>query len=250
MKNETKQFSEVLERFNFTDPLPIEVKRHIAKTKGKQFKKTLKRAGGYGFLFGSISYLFFSIKKLGLGITVVKSVVLMAIIYTLMALSVITGIYYTVDSLIKPLSGIKVNVGDPAAVVIEKEIVSPASSYYSNESLEVIQNRIGVQPFLTVNVPAETSIKITDIISNNLIKGLGKERVTNIRKEYGKRKNGMMLMGSIELFEGTYTINARLVNVSDSRIISFASEVIQSPEELQGACAGISEKIIGKMKQN
>ncbi len=242
-----EQFNRVMEKYRLTEPLPAEVQRHIRINKRRQFNRTLKRTSGYSALFALISNLFFTLKKYGIGITIVKSAIILGVIALLTAGTVTTALYFLVLQ----------KVPDPQAVIKARERITGTTGQdpavmgedkNPPESAAVIEDRLGVQAFSGVNLPVSRAAGISDRIASSLSALRGENRVVNIRFGRGGKKSGMMLLGSVEAGDGSYSITARVVNVKDSRILFYDSERAGSEQDIDGACDRLAKRIFAAIK--
>lgn len=245
MKNDAliTLFGELLLKYQLVDPASDEVKAHIRRVKRVQFKKTLKRAGGYTIIFGLISDLFFTLKKAGLSVTIVKSAVILGILATLMAASVVSGVYLLMSGYINA-TGI---TGHRTAVV-DKTVPRADVKNEVQEAPKIIEDRIGVSPFTAVNVPGKSAITVSDRIAKLLADMRGRDRVLNLRYGRGGKKSGMMLFGAVEEVEGAYTVTVRVVSVKDSRILFYDTETAPSETEIDTAADRMTKRIFGQFK--
>jgi len=246
MSTDTSQFAEVLKRYGFVEPILPEVQMHIRDIKREQFVQTLKKAGGYSFIFGIITSVFFAIKKMGVGTTIVKSALLVfaSAVISLTILS--SGIYLSYKYITAPEEKTEekredvVQSGDAG---IDKRIIREKKT--RREIPEGVM-LLGVQPFVAVNVEGRIALLAADTITEKLVELRGSSRVINMRRRRREgRKIGLMLLGSVEDLEGTYTVTAKVVSVSDSKIVFYTSEVVHSIDEIPEACTKIAGRISG-----
>ena len=245
------KFNRVLLKYRFVEPVPPEVRRHIRLNKGRQFGITLKRAGAYSILFALISHLFFTLRKYGIGITIVKSALLLGILSLFTAAIITTGVYWFVirSSPESPLyKEIDDSIGSIGSIIEKPATTAAPEEKDIVESPAVIENRIGVQPFHAENCPAALALSASDRMAGTLSSLRGRELVLNLRTGRAGRKSGMMLFGSVDFLEGAYTVTARVVSVKDSRILYYDSEIAGTENDIQAACDRLSRKIFEKIK--
>ncbi len=243
MNTDTSQFAEVLERYGFAEPIPPEVQKHIRNIKSEQFIRTLRKAGKYSFIFGIVTSVFFAIKKMGVGTTIVKSALLVfaSAVISLTILS--SGIYLSFKFITAPEERIEekredvVQSGDGG---IDKRIIHEKKA--RREIPEGVM-QLGVQPFVAVNVKGRIALLAADTIAKKLVELSGSSRVINMRRGREGGRIGLMLLGSVEDLEGTYTITAKVVGVRDSKIVFYTSETVRSIDEIPAACTRIAERI-------
>lgn len=232
---------EVLLKYRFVEPAPVEVQRHIRKIKRKQFQVIMKRTAGYTLLFSLISNIFLALKKYGIGITIVKSAVLLGIITLMTAGAVTTGVYFFMVR----------DVPDNKTIGVMDVIREAAPAVLSDGAKEppaVIEDRLGVQPFAGIQYPAVQAARASDRIAKSLAALRGDDRVVNLRFGREGKKSGMMLFGSVELSGGTYIVTARVASVKDSRILFYDMETAGTDAEVEGACDRLARKIYEKIR--
>lgn len=237
-------FEEVLLKYRLVEPVPPVVHDHIRKEKGRQFKRTLRRAGGYSVLFAMVSDLFFALKKLGLPVTIVKSAAILGILAALGAVSVTSGIYLLVTGLAKPPAAIR----EVPRTLPGKQGGAGDEAREAAEPMEVIEDRIGVRPFQAVDLAEARAIGLSDRIAGRLARLRGGDRVINLRHGRRGKKSGMMLFGTVEHVEGMYTVTARVVNVGDARILFYDTETVATEDEFEAAGDRLAEKIYNSLR--
>lgn len=242
------KFNEVLVKYRFVEPVPVEVRHHVRMNKGKQFRKTLKRAGASSLIFALISYVYFTLKRYGIGVTIVKSALILGILSLFTAAAITTGVYWFVMRQ-GPENALSREIDETIGGIIEK--TGAASEQDGKDIVEpaaVIEDRLGVQPFRGENCPGERALTASDRIAGTLASLRGGKRVINLRMGRAGRKSGMMLFGTVEFLEGAYTVTARVVSVKDSRILYYDSEIAGSEEEIGAACDRLSRKIYERIQ--
>jgi len=239
------QFNRLMEKYRLTEPLPPHVRRHLRKSKRRQFIIILKRTSGYSALFVLISNVFFTLKKFGMAITIVKSAIIIVAAALLTAGAVTMAVYFLVLQ----------NVPDPEAVTGVRDSVigtedrdRALKDEPPAEPMSVIEDRIGIQAFSGVNLPVDRATGISDRIAGELSALLGESRVINLRVGRGEKRSGMILLGTVEESNGSFSIIARVVNVKDSVILFYDKETAASEGDIDGACGRLAKKIYSAIK--
>jgi len=232
---------EVMEKYRLAEPVQTDVQRHIGIIKRAQFQKILKRTAGYSLFFALVSNIFFTLKKYGLGITIVKSAILLGIVTLVTAAAVTTGIYFLVARDIPPEKQLNV-------LEIMTDAVSVGPSEDPQEPPAIIEDRVGIQPFTGIDFPAAGAARFSDRMARSLAALRGPDRVVNLRLGRGGRKSGMMLFGAVESAGGAHTVTVRVASVKDSRILFYDSETVQSEAELESACDRLAKKVYEKIR--
>jgi hypothetical protein len=235
----TEQFEKLMSKFRFTRPVPPEVRRRISSSKKKQFRTILKKTGGYSISFGIIASLFFSLKKLGMGVSIVKTAIILASVTAAATVLIVAGVYTTVKRIDKDE---KREVG---VLETDKQVAQPVEQKDAEpvDSSESVAGRIGVRVFAADNADKNMSITVTDAIADELALLRGEEFTLNIRKSNDEKRYRMMLVGSVEQRDGVFMITARVSDVRDSRVLFYASEEAASPGDITAACRSIARKI-------
>lgn len=247
MNERIEQFQRVLERMQFVEPASPELQEYIRKVKRKQFRKTLKRTGAYSLTFTLVSYIYFTLKKTGISITIYKSAAILALGSSITAVSIGAGAYFAVKKLTSPVEEIRIEkiLQEEKVAVLTPEIIKKETAAKESpaDTLEKIRKRIGVQPFDAANVDGSIAGRVTDMIAQGLIAIRGLDYVVNGRKEKKEKRTGMVLKGSVELFNGMYTVTAKVVDVQTLKVLYYTSESAASKDDIDGACARIAKKI-------
>lgn len=255
-KNDNNKLNQVIDKLKLSQPVPDNIQKHIREVKKQEFIKTLKKAGGYSTCFGLISYVFFSTKKLGIGFSIIQTTIALSLGATIVIATVSSGIYYSVKYLSNPIietiekqlpekTGINENSGQ--SILEDKKTINTITQK-SAEKKAKTRNMIGIQQFNAENLDNNIATNITDTIAKNLSKKHKNGNVLNLRTDKNNTQVDKMLIGTVEQFENSYTINVRLVDVKKSKIIFFTSETVESKEEINSACKRISEIIAKKVK--
>lgn len=243
MNGSVSVFSRAMERFRFVEPVPPEVQRHIRRVKRREFLKILRRAGAYSTLFAIVSSVFFTLKKLGVSITIAKAAMLIGVSALLLFGGAASSVYYAVRALTAPDSEIRVQSEESGqSVASSQALVSNATApTAATDPPELVERRFGVQGFTAANVDPATAARVSGMVASELAKLKGGERV--IRGASKDRKAGMLVLGSVEELGGAYDVTARVVSVKDGRILFYSSETAGSAAELDGAAVRLSRKI-------
>jgi len=234
---------QVLEKFRLTRPVPAELRARILATKGPRFREALRRTGDYTPLFGAAAWLFFLLRRFGIGVSVAGSAVILAVTAVTLATAVSAGAYFAAVRTAPPLPG-SVEKSEGAMIPVPATVhpaAKDAAPDPAPEDPDVVRNRSGVALFTAAGAERETVLKVTDTVARELAQLMGNEKIVSLR--LGRRKVGRMILGSVEKLEGTYTITARVVGVADSKIISFVTESAATKDELEEACRKIAHEL-------
>ncbi len=248
MNEAIEQFHKVLENLSFVEPASPELQKHIRKIKRRQFKKILKKTAAYSVTFICISYIYFTLKKLGISVTIAKSAAIFAVSSSVAAVSVAGGSYYAVKKIVAP------EVEQEIEKIIEREAAGPEKKKDINkrekidpkknaDTVDIIKKRIAVQNFDVENANNIIAQKVTNKILEELAQIRGADYVVGYSKGKTDKISGMTLIGSVEFLNNLYTITAKVIDIKTLKVIYYASEISESEEGLNSACEKISKKI-------
>lgn len=239
MIDNINRFNEVLKKYKLVDETPSKVQEHIRMHKNREFRKALKKAGGYSVLTGLISAFFFLFKRLGINISFFGTAVVVGVSATAVTVALTAGIVTGVLKLHQTDHSVIQKKDVPA--VTQGGAVSKTGK--ADEPAEVIARRFGVQPFIAENVSSRFALIISDEISKTLSGLAGSGHVINLRRGRRGKEIGMMVMGSVEKFDSEYVVNVRVTSVMTSRILFYSSASFKNKSEYKKACSTLSAKI-------
>ena len=243
MNNKIDNFNNLLDKYKLTDPASADTKSRLYTYKKEDLKVILKKTGKYSFIFGTIAALFFYLKKIGIGITVMKTTILITIGSMTLIASLSTGVYYTVKHVSKTDK-----LQDDNKIQEKKNSTDTDKGIKKDEKKSVIkgdniQFEYGVVPFSAENVSRQTA----DLVTNTVLSGIKSQKADSSVSMLDIKKQNIvekMIVGSIEKLDSGYTITARLVQVKDSKILKIISENADSEGSIPSASRKISERLM------
>ncbi len=241
-KDPVDRVKEALDRTGLSLPVPDDVKKHIRRSKAGNFRKVLKKTGGYSIIFGSISYIFFTLKKYGLSVTIIKSAVIWGISLILSVAAVTAGIYFSARYFI-PSGTVNRTMVPVESGLKEMEIPEKEAPARRSTAAPSSGKLIGINTFKGADVSREEKRAVTDAVTASLKQYLDDTTGITVNRS-GSRRAGLVLLGSVERNNGSYIINARLVRVSDAKIIMYTQEKIESLDSIESASERIALRII------
>jgi len=234
-------FQRVLGKYGFVESLPERARNHIRLNKNRQFKRVLKKTGGYSIITGAVASLFFTLRKYGFTVSFYGSAVVTALAVTMVGGALLVSIYFTVQNVLTHDRVLNNREDVPAVSDSAGVMVLPPS----NVPLDGIY---GIQPFIAENVSSVLALSISDELSLELAKLLGDRRAINLRRGRKGKKIGLMVMGSVEKFEGDYVVNVRVSSVMNSRILFYTSASFKRRKDFPAACRRIAGEIKRSLK--
>jgi hypothetical protein len=242
MRNDPELFEKLMRTFKFSQPVPPETRRRLSSNKKKQFMLVLKKSGGYTIIFGLIASLFFSLKKLGLGVTIAKTAVILALGTSAVVGLISLGVYTSVKDLMLK------DVRDGAPPTEESgeaalPVSNTAAGSVATDSAIHVAQWIGIGSISADSARDPESRAARKALVDELTRLRGKDYTIAIDERGGDRRYRMVLAGSIEARGEAYIISARISDVRDSRLLYYTSEEAASKELIPGACAALAKRI-------
>ncbi len=252
MSDRLQEIRSILHKYKLDDPVEESLRKQFNSFKQHDLKGVLKKTGRYSMFAGVIYGFYFLLKKLGIGVTIVKSTVVLSVGAVTLVGSLSTGTYYTIKHIVKPQKKIekkdifqKKDQSRSFKKVDRKLVPQVVRENNSKQKTEkklasVIIKEYGVVPFSVENVPASIANKVTSTVIQSLSKKGSTMRITS-SKQNAVRK---MVIGSIERLGGTYTVSMRLVRVKDSKILKLSSKSVSDETKIQEICIQMIQNIM------
>ncbi len=267
MNGMVQNFEKLLDKFRFREPIPPDVSRYILDYKMKSLINTLKAVNEYGIIYGFVLKVYYSAKKIGVRLSVAQSKVVAFTVFLIISASVSLVIYSIfLKTGMKDLPGTggyeskqdnQVNGKDePGKSINNKENTIDDKTGEKTNNIEEnkdkmlsikdseppVKYRIGVETFTSSAVKTEEAIKISDLLTEELIKIKGNNKVKRLYSDIRKNSN-FVLLGSVEMLGKSYIISAKIVNVENSKVTYSVSDNAETKDEINTACLRIAKKI-------
>jgi len=96
--NREKLIEEMIVKYGFSNQVPPEIRRRITDRKSQVFQKVIRSGRGYSASFAALAAIFFFMKKLGIGLNFLQSMVAFFTAVTLATAAVTFGAYTAVKA--------------------------------------------------------------------------------------------------------------------------------------------------------
>lgn len=246
MKNSNKQvelFKRLMQKAKLVKPESQENQKHILISKKRQFKKILKRAGNYSLIIAFASYLFFFFKKIGVGISFMKSITLATTVTIMLAVSVISGTYYTVKYVIMPALEEQVEKIPQKVNEIKEELTKEKAEITKKKETTIEKTQVVIKQFIAEDLDAKITKQIMNKISSGVVKNNNKIEFVSIKNKNAK----LILIGSVDLLEESYTIYSKIIDKKTSKVLFYESETAKTKQDIDSACNRLAQKIAKKI---
>jgi hypothetical protein len=214
MMNEELLIEELLLKYRFTEPVPVEYKSRIAASKKNSLVIILKKNKNYGLVIWAalITYMFF--RKLGFAVSFAQAAVISGITAAAVAVTVTAGS-------VKAISIVNERYSSE-----EKRIV------YDETPVEVLQTQpvrksAVLMQFSGTLDAGYLSSRATAIFADTLKKEMG-EGNFSYGREFTDKK--FIITGSVEKLPEGYLLSSRIIDKSSSVIIHMDMKEISGEE--------------------
>ncbi len=258
MSPNTELYEKLLDRYGISAPLPEKKREETLARKRGLYRKVMKRSGAFTLLTAVISYLFFSLRRKGIGISYIQSAVIAAAAAVLLALSLAGGIY----TFIKPAKspGIeereekKTGRNDPEPDIYKKTVKETGRSIPRVRTGSRDGDKRGAEDTYTVTfhpLKAGKSLsKEAALITGKIISNLKKQNNSLVlipAGSAGKESSGILLIGTLEALGKSYSIDIKLVDGKSSRILFMNSTNIPPEGNIDKSAEDMAKALSGEI---
>jgi len=229
----------VLAKYRLADPVPEGIQKRMMDSKRDIFIRVLKRVGKYTVIIALLQWLYFLLKKFGVGVFASKTVVS---VITAAALG--GGSYAVMDHITKhrdaaiPSADVTSvsTTNDTEKKVPLPEAVRPAPARYT----------MGISSFTGESVDGKVLNEATDMMRGALDRSAGKSYARVFKS--GVSGVRYSLFGSVESINQRYVVTVKVVDLHTSSIVFVGSEKADSPEGLKKSCVVLAGKITAAVR--
>ncbi|MCP4131809.1 MAG: hypothetical protein GY754_12590 [bacterium] len=253
MKDDFSLLHDIFDEYKVADPLPGEAQDFIVANEKRTLVDILKKLGRYNFFLGLVISVFYFFKKIGIGLSIVQSAVVVVTASSVAAASVATGAYVGVQYISKEEA--------PPEIKIEKKIedtgtldsgVNPEKEKNTTDTqvvttpkkpAKVFENTIAVKSFGSESLDIKEANRVSGILKNEFarLRGSG-----NSLSSSGPKPD-FVILGSIEKTGDAYTLSARVVNKNGS-VIESPSVKLDSLNDIKRTCKKMARNISAGIK--
>lgn len=251
MSNNIKQLDRVLTKYDFLNPLPQDVRKHMLSGQRKSLNDVLKRTGKLNLFFAGALFLFFLFKKIGIKISILKSVVIVGTATVIAAGSVSTGAYVVVKSYIFEK--------EPIRQEVPEDDTQRKKSALPEKTIKAVNNDKVVRPEEYIIPAKKNTLAFTAFKSNNAentiisaANSIFKKELISLRGPENIKSSplhaGILVLCSIDKAGSQYYINAKIVDKDMGRILFIVSEQAGSKSAVLETCRKIARKISARLE--
>jgi len=243
MIDEIALMQRVFDRYRISSPLPGEIQRRAMRMKRKNLVAVMKKLGIYSPLYGMILAVYFLMKKIGIGLSVMQSAVVLFTASVVAVPSVAAGGYV--------LAGMAMVQSPP--VQMERDKKDAPAAEPGAKSGEVsggsgsIAYRYRLQFYGLENNGAGGPLvaRVSDTMRGEIIRLKGRDRIAVTAAPDGA---GLVLTGSVEKLDRQYLLSIRLTERRTRRIIFAASEESATAEGLRDLAVRFAQSVAGNIQ--
>jgi len=260
MNGIVRKFHALLERYRFREPVPENVQDYILRYKREAAVNTLKHFGDYGIVYGLVMRVFFGVRRVGIRLSIVQSkiAVFLIAVFILFLLGLVAVLY--LDSAVDIVPHQKTDVVPeslPDNAVLPPDfrnnVIRKKEDGNVPENKNMIKGpevrfRLGVETFTSEALDRNETGRISNVITNELVRLKGKGSAVRLGGKYHRRNANRVLLGGVEKLGDTYVITAKIVDVERGSVIASFDDSADSYEGINAACARIAGKAAGAIK--
>jgi hypothetical protein len=249
----------IFERFKLRAPVQADVRDYILTHKRKAAVDVLRHYGEYGIAYGAALALFYGSRRLGIRLSMKKARTILAGATVLVFAAFITifVIYIYYANIRKPVNII--DGADKSAingiVIPERDGGVPSKGNNAEPSLpeknvpaSAVRYRLGVETFTGEALAGDETRRLTDVISGELVRLKGSEKVVRLGGANRKSNVNLALLGSVEKLGSAYIITAKIVDMQSGRVVASFDESAASPADVDAACRRVAVRAAGKVE--
>jgi len=237
-------FDHILTRYKFRQPVPQPVQDYMLASRDQVLRDTLKKLNQYSLFYGIVLWVYFLLKKGGIGLGIMYCKIIAATGVIIAGASLSLGMYAAARHYVIPR--ILHEKSAPAELTLPGSLPVPIVSDSSEKPLPAAGYALGVGRFSSSSVDRDTLSMAEDIIIGELSRLQG-AAVADIRVDRGGKSLSRILSGSVENLGSQTIITVKVINVGDSKIIFVADEAFESSTDLGKACRSLAAKIARKI---
>jgi len=231
-KINTELLRRILHTYKLDNPMPPDVKRQMILSKKSTLISILKLKGKYSIPVMMIIAVFFWTKKLGIGISITKSILATIMASMIAAGGISIGAFYVVKRIVIDRTENKTpSIVIPETVNEKMEKAGPA--IYS----------IGLMPLEADEGDKDLARLLTAGLSSELQRIKGEKNVVAVKGVNDANRSEKLLLGSVAKIEGSYRVTTRLVDRGNSRILLITTESLTSKADIDTICKKMAGKI-------
>ncbi|HOT44182.1 MAG TPA: hypothetical protein PLM53_06050 [Spirochaetota bacterium] len=243
MIDEIALMRRVFDRYRVSSPLSGDVQRRAMRMKRKNLVSVMKKLGIYSPLYGMILSLYFFLKKLGIGLSIMQSAVLFFTASAVVVSSVAAGGYLLVGNVVVKSPSVYEEHEKKAAPAAEPDAKS-GDVTGGNSS---IAYRYRLQFYGLENNGADGTLvaQVSDAMRSEIIRLKGRDRIA---VSAVPDRAGLVLTGSVEKLDRQYLFSIRLTERRTRRIIFAASEESATAEGLRDLAVRFAQSVAGNIQ--
>lgn len=237
MKEKAQLFQEVMTKYKLDEPIPDDIQAYILQVKKKNIVKILKKVGAYSFSLGLLLSAFFSLKKIGITLSLAKSALVLFVSTIVAATSISAGLYFSIQYVKERREEIrKLKDEIKASQNRESKIKNPVPVYYFP---------LAIRTFKSSNVDSKILRSASEILYQEIISKKGKRKILFLGMQRGKYKR--YVLGRIEKIENIYFISVKVIDVKTKEVLFSTSEAAESQEDISDVMQKVAQKIVNEI---
>ena len=231
MINEELIVEKLLLKYRFTEPVPVEYRRHIAASKRNSLVLLLKKNRNYSITLWGAIIVYMLLRKLGIAVSFFQAAVISGVTAAAVAVTVTTGA-------VKIVSAVNKGINRNQSIILEEKPVEVLNTQLGTKSAVLVK-------FSGTHDAGYLNDRATLIFADTLKKEMGENNISIGNADTDKK---YIITGSIEKLPGGYLLTARVIDKSTSVILHMDMKEISGEEQLNKESRKMAGKLAGMLK--
>jgi hypothetical protein len=248
-------FRKLVEKYKFTDYIPVEVQKFVVSSKKNVLVSSLKSVGEMNLIYRFVISVYYNARLLGFKPSIVISKVIALAAALIISSLLITSIVFAVN---KSASQLLFNNSFTSNSIIGNNIPDNLKSdkndkekkgkrdninHKSAKSEIIVRTRLGIDNIIPSGVDENNALKITKILFENLQSIKGKDRVIYSSRNRDKKNINRHLLGRMSKVGKTYVMAISVVDTQSGNVLYNKTTTYNDPENANRIIKEIAKEI-------
>jgi ABC-type transport system involved in multi-copper enzyme maturation permease subunit len=248
-------FSKLVEKYKFTDYIPVEIQKFVVNTKKHVLVSSLKSVGEMNLFYRFVISVYYNARFFGFKPSIVISKVIALAAALIISSLLITSIVFAVN---KSASQLLFNNTSTSNSIIGNNIPDNLKSdkndkekkdkrvninNKSTKSETIVKTRLGIDNIISSGVDENNALEITKILFENLQSLKGKNRVIYSSKNRNEKNINRHLLGRLSKVGNTYVMALSIVDTQSGNVLYNKTSTYNDPENANRIIKEIAKEI-------
>jgi hypothetical protein len=252
-------FRKLVEKYKFTDYIPVEVQKFVVSSKKNVLISSLKSVGGMNIFYRFVISVYYNTRLFGFKPSIVLSKFIALGVVILISGLLITSIVFAVNKsasqfLLRDSSSTNSFTGYniPGKLKSDKTDKERKTKYDNNinsktaNSDTIVKTRLGIDNIIPSGVDETNALEITKILFEKLHDLKGKNRVIYFSKNRNEKNINRHLLGRLSKVGKTYVMAISIVDTQSGNVLYNNTSTYNDPGNVHNIIKKIAEDINNK----